>query len=345
MASAAADQMSEAVAVVVVTYQSRDVLPSLAESVLPQLREDDTLVVVDNCSPDGTATLAKAIGERVIVIANESNAGFAAACRQGVEATSASLILLLNPDARLEPGALDRLRETASERPDWAVWQAAVMLPDGRINTSGGVVHYLGIGWAGRCGRSASELPAEPYETAFASGAAMMVRRSAWDELDGFDDSYFLYCEDLDLGLRAWLAGRRVGVEPRARVVHRYDFDKGARKWYLLERNRWRTVLADYPTPLLILVLPALLASELALLAVAARGGWLRAKLRAQAATLTAMPAVLRRRARVQRSRAVSAREFSAALTASLESATVDLPVVFARIQQGYWYLVSKLLR
>ena len=184
----------------------------------------------------------------------------------GATATDAPLLLFLNPDLRLAPHAIERLRAVADEQPLWAAWQPAVMLPDGRINSAGGAVHFLGLSWAGQCEQQAEALPADPYETAFASGAALVVRRSAWDELDGFDDSYFLYGEDLDLGLRLWLAGKRVGVEPRARVVHAYEFDKGTQKWFLLERNRWRTLIAVYPASLLALLAPALLAAELGLI-------------------------------------------------------------------------------
>ena len=122
-------------------------------------------------------------------------------------------------------------------------------MPDGRINTDGGVVHYLGIGWAGDCGEPLSRLPGGPEEVAFPSGAAMVVRRSTWERSGGFDSSYFLYCEDLDLGLRLWLADHPVGIVPDARVVHGYEFDKGTDKWFWLERNRWRTVLSVYPCP------------------------------------------------------------------------------------------------
>jgi GT2 family glycosyltransferase len=167
-----------------------------------------------------------------------------------------------------------------------------------------------------------------------------MIRRRAWLELGGFEDAFFLYCEDVDLGLRLWLGGHRVGVEPRARVVHGYAFDKGPRKWFLLERNRWRTVLATYPTPLLAAVLPMLLASEIALLAVAARGGWLVPKLRAQAATIAGLPAILRRRRAVQRARRIGAADFAAHLTASLESSQLALPGVLGALQSAYWRCV-----
>ena len=288
--------MTDALAVVVVTHNSAGKLAALATSLAGQLEPDDEFVVVDNASADGTVALAATLGERVAVIEAGANAGFAAACRLGVEATGAPLLCLLNPDTLLAAGALERLRAVAAEHPDWAAWQPVVMLPDGRINVAGGVVHYLGIGWAGQCGRDAGELATVPYEAAFASGAALVVRREIWRELDGLRDDYFLYGEDLDLGLRLWLAGRRVGVEPRARVIHDYEFDKGARKWYLLERNRWRTVLATYPLGLLVLVTPALLVAELGLLVVAARGGWLGGSILLTAALWLAQSTLGRRR-------------------------------------------------
>ena len=69
-----------------------------------------------------------------------------------------------------------------------------------------------------------------------------------------------------------------MGIAPAARVEHDYDFEKGGRKWFLLERNRWWTIVSDYPAALLALLAPALLAAELGLLVVAARGGWLGAE-------------------------------------------------------------------
>ena len=174
----------------------------------------------------------------------------------------------------------------------------------------------------------------------------MVVRRATWDRLGGLDASYFLYCEDLDLGLRIWLAGERVGVVPAAQVVHSYEFDKGSEKWFWLERNRLRTVLSVYPPALLLLLTPALLAAEVALLAVAAGQGWLGAKLRAQAAVLTGLPRTLARRQTVQATRRLTARQFATHLTASLDSEFLPLAQdgLPARIQRAYWALVRGML-
>ena len=311
---------ADAVAVVVVTHQSADHLSGLLQALTPQLREDDELAIVDNASTDGTPELARSLHERARVIETNTNLGFAGGCHVGAESTQAPLLLFLNPDSQPQPGCLDRLRAAAAAHPHWGAWQAAVLLDDEHINTSGGVVHFLGIGWAGDCERPISALPEEDREIPFPSGAAMVVRRSAWTELGGLDRDYFMYGEDLDLGLRLWLAGYRVGLVPAARVTHSYEFDKGSGKWFWLERNRWRTVLSVYPTALLVLLVPALLAAELGLLAVAARQGWLGAKLRAQAAAITGLPRTLARRRAVQGTRRIGATEFASCLTSSLDS-------------------------
>jgi N-acetylglucosaminyl-diphospho-decaprenol L-rhamnosyltransferase len=314
------DSASDALAVVVVTHQSAGLIAGLAATVLPQLEEGEELVIVDNASTDGTPDAARSLDDRLTVIETGRNLGFAGGCHAGARSTHAPLLLFLNPDCQPHPDCLAQLRRAAARHPDWGAWQAAVLLEEDQINSSGGVVHYLGIGWAGECGLPLSALAGEDREVAFPSGAAMVVRREAWEALAGLDPEYFMYGEDLDLGLRMWLHGYGVGVVPSARVNHGYAFDKGHSKWFWLERNRWRTVLSVYPAALLALLAPALLAAEVGLLAVAARQGWLGAKLRAQAAVIGGLPRTLARRRAVQRGRQIGAREFAGHLTASLDS-------------------------
>jgi N-acetylglucosaminyl-diphospho-decaprenol L-rhamnosyltransferase len=129
-----------------------------------------------------------------------------------------------------------------------------------------------------------------------------------------------MHGEDLDLSLRLRLIGRGIGIVPASRVAHDYVFAKGHYKWFFLQRNRWWTILVDYRLPLLVLVLPALLAFEVALLPAVWKGGWLVAKLRAQAAVLGTLRRALRRRLAVQRTRTIRSRAFARHLTDSLDS-------------------------
>ncbi len=286
-------------------------------------------------------------GRRVRCCGSSATSGFAGGCNAGAAATSAPLLFFLNPDAAPLPGCFDALRAAADAHPEWGAWQALVTLPGGaEVNTRGGEVHWLGVGWSGGYGDRVADW-GEDREVGFASGAALVVRRPAWDAVGGFDADYFMYGEDLDLSLRLRLAGWEVGVAGSALVEHGYEFAKGEQKWFLLERNRWLTVLGAYPGRLLAALLPALLAAELAFFVVAVRGGWLGAKARASVAVLRGLPAALRRRAAVQSAATVSPREFAASLTAGLDNPFLGPAAQIkplAAAQAAFWRAVKSAL-
>lgn len=338
-----------ALAVVIVTHQSAEALPATLAALREQLRDGDELVIVDNLSSDGSAEVARSLAPDAVVVETGANLGFAGGCHTGADASTAPLLLFLNPDAVPADGCIDALRARAASAPGWGAWQAVVTMHGGTaVNTAGNYVHFLGFGWSGDLDRPVSEVPDGARDVGFASGAAMVVRRGAWTAAGGFDPRYFMYGEDLDLSLRLRLAGWGLGVEPQARVDHDYAFTKGDYKWFYLERNRWWTVLGVYPGTLLALLVPALLAFELALLLASWRGGWLRAKLRSQRAVVRELPAIAARRRAIQATRNVSAREFAAGLTTSLDSPHLsmahEIPGAVA-LQAAFFAALRRLLR
>lgn len=331
--------------VVIVSYRSAAALPALLDALGAQAAPGDEVIVVDNDSGDGGAELAEAHSAVTAVIRTGGNLGFAAGCNRGAARATGDAVLLLNPDCAPEPGFLDAMRRPPE---GWDAWMGVVTLPDGaRVNTAGGVVHYLGLAWAGRYGEPVAAVPGQPHEVGFLSGACMAVRLPVWRALDGFPEDYFMYLEDVDLSLRLRLAGHRTGVLPAARVRHDYAFAKGPGKWRQLERNRWLTVVRTYPAPLLALVLPAMLAAEPGLALVAWRQGWAGAKLWAVGAVLAGLPRAVVARREVQRAARVDAATFARALTSALDSpflgAPARSPLVTVPVR-AYWRLVTRLL-
>ena len=303
-------------AVVLVTYDSADGLPEVLDALAEQRLPGDEVVVVDNGSRDDSAAIARAHPAVDRVLEPGANLGFASGCNHGAAATTAPILLFLNPDAVPQPGCLDALRAAPA---DWAAWQGVVLMGDGRhVNSAGNEVHFLGFSWAGRPGEPVQGLPAEPWEAPALSGACLAVRREAWGT--GFPDHFFMYFEDLDLSLRLRLAGRRTGVVPAARVVHDYAFDKGAGKRRLLERNRWMCLLRCWPPRLLLASLPLLLALEPLLLLIALREGWAGAKARAIADVVAGLPRALRERREVQAAAVLDPGDFAALLRSDLGS-------------------------
>jgi GT2 family glycosyltransferase len=339
------------ITVVIVMHDNADELSRTLPVLATQLRADDRVVVVDSGSSDagrGAAVVRDALPDALLVDAG-GNVGFAGGINIGAALADTDLLLLLNPDAVPCDGCVDALRAAAARHPGWAAWQALVALEDGKtVNTDGNLVHWLGFGWAGGLDRPIASIDHADHTVGFPSGAAMIVRRDAWTAVGGFESHYFMYGEDLDLGLRLRLAGYGLGIVPSAVVEHDYSFTKGDYKWFHLERNRWWTLLGAYPASLLVLAAPGLLAFELALLIFAWRGGWLRAKLRAQRAVLTELPAILRRRRRVQRTRTIGARAFAEGLTDSLDSPMLAAATVvpgLAAAQRAYWRTGLRLVR
>lgn len=308
--------------VLIVSYESADALGRSLPALRDELRSGDEVIVVDNSPGDGSAAVVAELLPDAKVIEPGANLGFAAGCNRAAAEASGELLLLLNPDNVVAPGFRDAIELPLLEGRGWGAWQGLVTDDGGAaVNTMGNVVHFTGISWAGGAGRPRAEAPAAPAEIASPSGACLAIRRTLWEQLGGFSEPYFLYHEDTDLGLRLRLAGHECGIEPRALCDHEYEFDKGAAKWRYLERNRWATVIRTYPGRLLAAVAPALLATELALLLVAAIGGWLPQKLAAYADTVRALPRLLRERRAIQATRAIDAATFAdAALTPDLDS-------------------------
>lgn len=338
-----------ALSVVVVTYDSAAALPRSLPPLVAQLRPGDELIVCDNGSRDGTPGLVRELAPAATLLEPGANLGFAAGCNLAAARAANPLLLLLNPDNVVGEGFRDAIELPWVEGREWGAWQGLVTDAGGAsLNTGGNVVHFTGIAWAGGAGRPRSEAPREPKEIAFASGACLAVRREVWEELDGFAGDYFLYNEDTDLGLRLWLGGRRVGIEPRAVCDHEYEFDKGLAKWRYLERNRWATVVRTYPTSLLLLAAPALIATEVALILVAVRGGWIGEKLRADSEAVRWLPRLLRERRAIQAGRRIDPATFArACLTPDLDSEYLGAAGrngLLRALLRGYWRVVTALL-
>jgi GT2 family glycosyltransferase len=333
--------------VLIVAWDSRDDLRKTLPALLPELSAGDELILVENKAGDGSADIVRELAPQARIVRMGRNSGFAGGVNAGAEAAEGDLLVMLNPDAVPQPGFGAAIRRPWREGRGWAAWQALVA--DGAaasINSAGNPVHFTGIVWAGGHGRPLADAP-PPREVTALSGACLAIPLETWRRVGGFPSEFFMYHEDVDLSVRLRMAGGTVGIEPAAVVAHDYDFSASADKWRWLERNRLAFLIRTYPAPLLALLAPALFATELALLAVSAAGGWGAQKRRANREVLRWLPRLLRERRAIQRRRTVGAAEFAAWLTPDLDS---DLISPLARsgparlCLRGYWRLVRLLL-
>ncbi len=221
------------------------------------------VILVDNGSADGSADMAAhefassgAFGLRVI--RNSENRGFCAANNQGIAAAHGQFIALLNNDAEAAPGWLAALLRVFENRPDVGMAASKILVYEdpGRIDKAGHLIYPDGQ----NRGRGSGELDRGQYdrleEVLWPDGCAAMYRRAMLDEVGGFDEDFFAYADDAELGLRARIAGWTCLYTPAAVVRHHRGSTLGAwsfQRLVLIERNRVLLAVKLFPWSLLCL--------------------------------------------------------------------------------------------
>lgn len=338
--------MAPRVSAVVLAYLEEPWLERCVHALLSSRGVEADVVLVDNgCIGGGVDRLADVPG--VTVVRPGRNLGFAGGCNAGAAAGGSDLLAFVNSDAVVEPDALARLAEVAS-RPEVGIASGSIRLAEApeRLNSGGNDIHFLGFVWSGAFNEDAS-VWAVQRDVGAASGAGMAMRRSLWEQLGGFDPEYFAYYEDAELSLRCWQRGLRVVYVPEAVVVHRYQFSRNPEKHYLLERNRLILVLTTFEGRTLALLAPALLGMEVAVLAFALVGGWVRPKVDGWGWLVRNRGWLVGRRRRLQAERTVDDRALAAMLVTRLDPGNYPLPPALAPLNgvlTAYWALVRRLL-
>lgn len=271
------------------------------ESLLRQSTAPTEVLVVDN---NPSAKLASelatwGLGPRVRLVHSGENLGYTVACNRAAAQACGDWLFFMNPDAVADRDCLSTLLDAVT--PTTGALGAQILLPDGRTNAGDNPVHITGIAWAGRYGEPRES--GVPRPVASLSGAALLVRRAAYEQIDGMCERFFLYYDDTDLCWRLRLSGWDVSFCPQALVSHEYEFDKGSSKWYWLERNRLWSVMANYSSLTLVLLLPLMIVSELAIGLFALRQGWVRALVRAWSSAVRSASELAPWRRRVQAGR------------------------------------------
>ncbi len=250
--------MTAGVTAVTVNYNTGALLRGLVESLLGQpglLR----MVVVDNASADHSLDfLAAAPHPEVTLARNPVNRGFGAACNQGAASAAGRYLLFINPDCRMPAGGLARLTALLERHPEVGAVGPLILNPDGSEqrgcrrhlpDPKRALMRALNLHGPGRDGRVAgfdltgTPLPAGPVPVEAISGACLLVRRELFERLGGWDEGYFLHCEDLDLCMRLKQAGQQVLFVPDVTVTHAQGASSRRRPVFVLwhkHRGMWR---------------------------------------------------------------------------------------------------------
>lgn len=264
------------IAVLIVAYRSRRTIRAVTDALNAQTVRPAQIIVLENGSPQGERIDAACLPEAAELVVSERNLGFAGGNNHLARRASADWLVLLNPDAYPDPRWLEELQAAIGKYPDAALFGSTQWTDAQRatLDGAGDVWHAFGIPYRGGYGQPGP--PPAAGETFAACGAAMMVRRDVFEALGGFDEDYFCYVEDVDLGYRARLAGHRIIQLREAEVIHEgfgssefnseFAFRHGV-------RNRFWTFLKCTPLPWLALLTPFHAACTLMLWFFAVRDG------------------------------------------------------------------------
>jgi GT2 family glycosyltransferase len=241
------------------------------ESLIKTIGVDFEIIIVDNASTDNTVEIVRRYTQ-VRIIRNRRNVGFPIAINQGAAAARGKFLAILNQDTEVEPNWLRELISVLKENPNAAICGPKILDQKNRttVQQLGVMVDRFGFAiYINRINRDVSEV-------FMVSCTAMVIRHDVFDALQGLDEDYFMFEEDLDLCWRAHLTGYKIMVNSRSIVFHRggsameggfpnkEEFKSSLARRYLSERNTLQTLLKNYETANIIKRVPAYLGMNIA---------------------------------------------------------------------------------
>ena len=307
--------MSEAglfdkVSVVIINWNGECFLEQCLAALMTQTVKPHEIILVDNASSDESVKIVRRFPAVRLLLPGQ-NTGFARGNNMAIAATSleSEWIALMNPDAFAEPRWLEELLNASGRNPAFDVFGSKLVnaADTSVLDGVGDVYHVSGLVWRMAHGWPLSDTTEREHEIFSACAAAALYRRSALCELGGFDEDYFCYVEDVDLGFRMRLAGRRCLYVPKSVAHHVGSGTTGGQHsdfaLYHGHRNLVWTFVKNMPGLLFGLLLPLHLALNLASIISFALRGKGSVVLRAKRDALLGLPKMWRKRQRIQKTR------------------------------------------
>lgn len=303
--------MNGRVSVVIPNWNGKRFLAGCLDSLAQQTYPVE-IVVVDNGSHDGSVEFLEQNYPQVKLIRFQTNTGFSVAVNAGIRASDSEFVALINNDTVLEPDWVSEMVRGLREHAEAGSAGCKMLAFDDRKLLDGAGDGYRRGGLPGRIGHREKDKGQfdTPRYILGACGGAAMYRRAMLDDIGLFDEDYFAYLEDVDLGLRAQSAGYKCWYVPTAVIYHLGCGTTGSGYHPLVVRlssqNNWNTIIKNIPGPLLFKFLPQIAYWQLYYFAVViVRGGQVLPWLEGTARALRLLPRMLQKRAQIRHQRKV----------------------------------------
>ncbi len=280
--------MNKKVAIILVNY--KNYAERFFDDCITSINKQDyqgelKVFIVDNETSQETFSLISQKAPSAELILNKDNEGFAKGNNDAIKLAMSQgfdYIVLFNMDTLIDSSCVSKMVKDAEKENNTGAVQARLMLhPEtNKINSLGNTTHFLGFGYCLAYGESMKDKGFSVKDIAYPSGAAVLFKRGVLEKIGLFDEEFWMYNEDQDLGWRVWLAGYKCVLSSSAIVYHKYEFCRSISKYYWMDRNRIIAILKNYHILTLILIFPAFIIMEFGLILFSLKSGWFKDKLK-----------------------------------------------------------------
>lgn len=308
--------------IVILNYNGMNFLENCIESIVRETNHENEIIVVDNKSPDSSGEVFSKKYPKIKFILNKKNVGVPEGLNIGIKNSNGEYIVLLNNDLVVTPDWFQPLLE-AYKKNGIALYQPKFvkMTDSSIIDGVGNMINIFGFGFAREKGMKDNGQYSDLEEISYASGTCMFAPRKIFDEIGLFDEKFFAYHEELDIGWRARLFGYNSYFVPQSVIKH---FGSASWKWsgekfYLLERNRWLVLLKNYSIFTLLRLLPSLLLIEFFMLGFFASKKLLKKKIQSYISIIKLRKHIKEQRKVISRKRRLSDSEIMNSFCGSIK--------------------------
>lgn len=307
------------VSVIIINWNSGDLLAECLQHIKKQTVYPERIIVVDNGSTDGSGDSCHLL-DNVVVLKMSHNCGFAAGNNHALALCTSEFVALLNPDAFPAPDWLEQLLKAANEHPDVAAFGSRQLCYEDHdiIDGTGDCYHISGLVWRKRHGMHHNTEDMVVSDIFSPCAAAALYRRNALLAIGGFDEDYFCYAEDVDVGFRLRLTGCTAMYVPWAVVYHMGSATTGGRhsdfSVYHGHRNLVWTYFKNMPGMLFWYLLPVHLLLNIVTLGLFTLRGQFSVIMKAKCDAIKGIPKIWTKRKKIQNERSVHPRHIWLAL-------------------------------
>ncbi|MCX6799587.1 MAG: glycosyltransferase family 2 protein, partial [Candidatus Falkowbacteria bacterium] len=219
-----------------------------------------------------------------------------------------------------------------------------------KINSLGNIIHFLGFGYTDKYGEDDKEISGLPEIKGYASGCSFMIKKEIINKIEGYNEEYFMYHDDMEISLKVKIAGYKIFLASKSIVYHKYEFSRSVKMVYFMERNRYLIMFHFYGLFTLILLLPIILVTDLGMLFFSIYNGWFIEKIKVYKyfLNLKTWKKINEARKKINSLRKMNDNEVLDGMTAKINFQEINNPVlnyIANPIFKVYFSLIKKIIK